>query len=114
MIDDIKGMALTDLASLLEGQVEGDGGVRISSAAGLEDAVSGSIVRVEHARYLRAALDGPASALLLAPGLDAVGKPCVRVQNPRAAFARCLEILYPQSPPEPGIHSTAVIGGGAA
>jgi len=108
-----RSLSLAELAEAVGGQVEGDASLRILGAAGLEDAGEGMLVRVEHPRYLAAALDGPASALLLGPGLGPVHKPCIRVEQVRLAFIRCLELFAPDERQPAGVHPTAVIGPGA-
>lgn len=100
---------LGELAGALGAELGGDPETRIRSVAGLEDAAEGSLVRVEQPRYLSAALAGPAAALLVDDRTEVSGKPFLRVANVRVAFARCLELLYPERHPEPGIHPSAVV-----
>jgi UDP-3-O-[3-hydroxymyristoyl] glucosamine N-acyltransferase len=106
-------LRLRELTELLGGSCEGDPDTRIRAAAGLDDAEPGAIVRVESQKFLARAAASRASALLLPPGLDAGGKPCIRVAEPRIAFLRCLEIFQIEEQPPPGIHPTAVVGPGA-
>jgi UDP-3-O-[3-hydroxymyristoyl] glucosamine N-acyltransferase len=97
------------LAKALGGEFEGDPKLRLKAAAGLEDAAPGTIVRVEHPRYLPSAISGAASALLVDAALNVEGKACVRVPHVRLAFARCLELFTPEDAVDPGIHPSAVV-----
>lgn len=103
-----EGISLAELAAALGGTAEGE--ARVYIAAGLDDAVPGSVVRVEHPRYLAAAEAGPAAALLVPPDLTGVSRPCIRVAGVRLAFARCLELFAPRESHPDGVHSTASLG----
>ena len=105
--------SLGELAAALDGVLVGDPELRVNAAAGLEDAAVGTIVRVEHPRYLPAATAGAASALLVDLELPVHGKPHIRVPQVRLAFARCLELFTPDDPITPGIHPSAFVDGTA-
>jgi len=105
-------LSLNALAPLVDGVVEGDGTVCVGSVTGVEEASADSLVRVDHLRYLDAALSGPGVALLVGPSVPANTKPVLRVANPRLAFAMCAEAVAGDDRPPPGIHPTAVVGEG--
>jgi UDP-3-O-[3-hydroxymyristoyl] glucosamine N-acyltransferase len=115
-----KHITLGALAEAIGGEAEGDLNLVLSGASGLEDAVPGVLVRVEHPKFLDAALASPAAAFLTTRELKAPSKPLVRVKEVKLAFARCLELFYPEEQPEPGIHpmaavhETATVGPGAS
>lgn len=102
-------MSLADLAEALGGEVVGDPDVVIHGAAGFDDAATGTIVRVESDRFREAALASPASAFLISSKMEALPRPCIRVDQPKLAFARCLDLLRPEVRPAPGVHPTAVV-----
>jgi UDP-3-O-[3-hydroxymyristoyl] glucosamine N-acyltransferase len=104
-----KQITLGALAEAIGGEPEGDLNLVLSGASGLEDAQPGVLVRVEHPKFLEAALACPAAAFLTTRDLKAPGKPLVRVKEVKLAFARCLELFYPEERPQPGIHPTAVV-----
>jgi UDP-3-O-[3-hydroxymyristoyl] glucosamine N-acyltransferase len=106
----VTSLTLAELAEALGAELLGDGGVMISGAGGLEDAAEGDLVRVDSTRFLPAALASPAAALLVGPGQDPEDRPALRVPDPRAAFARALELFYPARWPPPGIDPTARLG----
>jgi UDP-3-O-[3-hydroxymyristoyl] glucosamine N-acyltransferase len=106
-------MTLAELAERLGGRVEGEPETRVSGVAWrLEDAVPGDLVRVESPRWLAAAEDGPASALILGPGLHSERKPAVHVAQPGLALALALGIFHPRQAPPPGVHPSVVMGEG--
>src|SRR5947209_12336907 len=96
-------LSLAQLAAALDGEVVGDGAVMITGAAGLEDAGPGDVVRIDSRRHLAAALQSPAAAFLIGPGLDTEGRPALRVRDSRLAFARALELFYPERQPPAGV-----------
>src|SRR5438034_11325342 len=96
-------LSLAELGERLGAELVGDGGVTITGAAGLEDAVEGDLVRVDAPRHLAAALATPAAALLVGRGADSGDRPALRVPDPRVAFARVLALFYPERQPAPGI-----------
>jgi UDP-3-O-[3-hydroxymyristoyl] glucosamine N-acyltransferase len=104
--------SLLQLAEALHGEVIGNGAVQVTGAAGLEDAGPGDLVRVDAPRYLAAALASPAAALLVGPDADPGERPALRVGDPKAVFARALELFYPEARPPAGIDPTARIGPG--
>lgn len=105
-------LSLARLAELLGAELLGDGEVVMSGAGGLEDAGAGDLVRVDAPRFLDAALASPAAALLVGPGLETSGRPALRVRDPRLAFARALELFYPERRPPAGVDPTARLGPG--
>jgi UDP-3-O-[3-hydroxymyristoyl] glucosamine N-acyltransferase len=105
-----KSLTVEELARRVEGALEGDGGAVISGVASIEEAEHGDIVFAENDRFLTRAAKSRASAIVAF--LDAVvpDKPLIKVENPRFAFARILEMFEPCLNAPPGIHPTAVVG----
>src|SRR6185369_2666101 len=67
--------SLVQLAERVGGTVEGDPDLKVSEIAGVEEATPESLVRVEEARYLEAAVAGCGAALLIGEQLPSPGKP---------------------------------------
>lgn len=105
-------LSLEELAGELGAELLGDGTVRIAGVGGLEDSGPGDLVRVDAPRFLAAALASPAAALLVGPDMAAEGRPVLRVRDPRLAFARALELFYPERRPPAGVDRTARLGPG--
>ena len=99
-----------ELARWLGGEPEGDLARPLAGAAALETAGASDVAFLESERNVRQALASEAGCLLAPPGLALPGKTVIRVQNPRSAMARAVELFHPLPPRRAGIHPTAVIG----
>lgn len=100
---------LSELAQLIGGEVVGNGDVKITGIASLEDATSGDISFAADEKHLPQAKESKATAVVVPQNAEDIGKPMIRVANPRLAFAILLEKFAPQVKIEPGIHPTAVV-----
>jgi UDP-3-O-[3-hydroxymyristoyl] glucosamine N-acyltransferase len=106
-------MTLAELGARLGAQVQGEPWTLISGAAWrLEDAQSGDLVRVEGRRWLSAAEEGPAAALVLGPELHSDRKPALLVAQPALALALALGVFNPRPSRPSGLHPSVVCGEG--
>jgi UDP-3-O-[3-hydroxymyristoyl] glucosamine N-acyltransferase len=92
---------LGELAAMVGGAVRGDAAMRIRAAATIEEAEPGDLTFVANPKYAPKAAETRASALVVAPGFQDVGKPLLEVANPYAAFARLIGVLMPRRPAPP-------------
>jgi UDP-3-O-[3-hydroxymyristoyl] glucosamine N-acyltransferase len=106
-------MKLSDLAARLGATLQGDPGLEITSAAGLEEALPGQLAFVANPKYTPLARTTQASAVLVDPAFEPISAATLRIANPYLAFARALELLYEAPTYAPGIHPTAVIASSA-
>src|SRR4051794_8689592 len=90
-----RALTVGELARRVEGSVEGDHGALVLGASSIEEAQAGDIVFAENASFLKKAIKSRASAVVAF--LDAVtpDKPLIRVENPRFAFVKILELFRP-------------------
>jgi UDP-3-O-[3-hydroxymyristoyl] glucosamine N-acyltransferase len=108
-------MTILDIATLLGGNVIGDGGIVITGMAKIEEAGSGDLSFISNPKYEKYLEQTKASGVIVSSSLDerryaTLPPALIKVDNPYAAFVVALERLDPQ--PEllaPGIHATAVI-----
>lgn len=114
---------LTELATLVEGELVGDPYLTIRGVAPLGEAGPAEITFAADLRRAREALAGGAGAVILARSdyaalqkeAEVAGRPVVTekslllVDNPRLAFARVLAAFAPPLPVAVGVHPTAVI-----
>lgn len=107
-------LPLAALAEILEGALEGDGDIPISSVASPQTATEGSLVFVMHADAAAHAAASAASAVVAPPGHDFPGKAVIRVENPRYALALGLAAARPPERPPEGVHASAVVAVGAS
>lgn len=108
-------LTLQEVAERVGGRVEGDPEVRVEGIAPLSQAEENELGFLAQRRYLKHLEDSRAGALLVSADLAEAaqeGPPRVVVENGHAALPPLLEVFYPVSAPEPGVHPTAVLGRG--
>jgi len=102
--------SLKELAEFVGGRVVGEN-IEVSGISSIATASPGDLVFVEEANRLDSAFKCPASAVIageFAAG-KAAPKPLLIVKQPRLAFARAAQMLFPTAAAPPGIHPTAVV-----
>lgn len=111
---------LQEIAELLGGELDAaDAAMLIKGVNGLEEATAEQI-SFAVPPYIEASEMSKAGAIVLPLGVAYTAKPVIRVENPRAAFAKLLELFRPPEEVPPGISKyayidpTAVIGEDAA
>ena len=103
------GLTLERLAALVGGRCDGDPGLALTGAAGLDEAGPGDVSFADGERHLARAAASRAGAVILPEGLALPGRNALRAANPRLAFALALAALYPTARPAPGVHPAAVV-----
>ena len=101
---------LSELAAALGLVCEGGTDPLIEGAAGIESAGPAQITFVDHPRFARHLAASRAAAVILRPGVPCV-LPCLRADDPHAAFAAVLARFAPRRDRvfPPGVHPTAVV-----
>ena len=102
-------MKLEQVASLVSGTLEGDGSIEINGVRGVHDAKEGDITFLMQNKYLDVLKKSKASAVFVVKPVE-VSIPQIVVAKPELAFARLVKELHPEPRPQPGIHSSVVIG----
>ena len=102
-----------DIAKRLDGEVLGDGTTVLTGFATADNARQGDVTFAENATYFAAAEKSAATAIIAGKEFSSTQKIVIRAANPRVAFARALEIFYPEPSFAPGIHPSAVIAASA-
>ncbi len=102
-----------ELAERLQGQVLGDGALRLSGFALAETAGPADLTWAETPKHFARAEAGRAGAILVTGDLGSSRKTLIRVANARVAFARALSWFYPEPEFAPGVHPTAVVAASA-
>jgi len=98
-----------EIAQLLQAEVVGDGQTLLKGFAPADRAQTGDLTFAENDDYLARAEQSAASAIIVSTATKSDGKVLIRVPNARVAFARTMELFFPEPPVTPGIHPTAVI-----
>ncbi len=101
-------MKLKEIAKKIGGVLIGDGEVEIKGVSTLEEAKEGDIAPYYRKKFLPLARTTRASAILTMKGLELEGHNMILVENPRAALADIITILYPERR-KTGISATAKI-----
>jgi UDP-3-O-[3-hydroxymyristoyl] glucosamine N-acyltransferase len=104
---------LAAIAERTGGRVIGDASVRIARVAAIDDVDATALTFATDERFLRAALESRAAAILvdakLVDPLAAYAKPIVAVASPRVALATLLTLLEAPRPSGPYRHPSAVV-----
>lgn len=102
---------LEEIATIIGGEVVGDGRVIITGICGIKEAKEGDLTFVANSRYLNLMDDTQASAIITSREVKKAPKPIIRTDNPSLAFAKMVSLIAPNQTKHPqGIHPTAIIG----
>jgi len=102
-------MTVAEIASLVGGQVKGDGTAEIRGVASLEAASSTDLAFADGDRALAAAAGSCAGCILVPVGSNLEGKTTVEAARPKLAFVRAAEALLPPVAIPAGIDPTAIV-----
>ena len=103
-----------EVAERINAVVEGDPNLQLLGFAPAAAAAEGYLTFADNETYLEKADQSKASAILLdGKSKSSTGKTVLRVKNARIAFAHVMQMFFPESKPEPGIHPTSVVESGA-
>ena len=106
-------MKSSELAALLNGELQGDGNVIIRGIAGLDSAGPADLSFAEDGRGLRRAAASSAGCILVSSQSTIQNKTTIAVANPKLALIKAAQQILPARGAEPGIHTTAVVAAGA-
>jgi UDP-3-O-[3-hydroxymyristoyl] glucosamine N-acyltransferase len=104
---------LKEIAQFLDGSVTGNDDIAIKAIRPIEDAGVGDLTFIANKKYLKQLKVTKASAIVVAPGIDAEGKNLIIVADPYAAFGKLLALFYPMRHGHRGISNKALIEKGA-
>lgn len=102
-------MKLSEIATRLSCELEGDGSIEIRGVATLETAEEGDLSFLTNTKYQNAAKQTRASAVLVARESPALKVALLRHENPYLGFAKAIELFFSEQPLHPSIHPTALI-----
>jgi UDP-3-O-[3-hydroxymyristoyl] glucosamine N-acyltransferase len=106
-------MKVSEIARLLDTEVQGDASREIRGLASLESAGPYDLTFAEGEREMARAAQSRAGCILVPPGVRLEGQTTLAVGNPKLAFIRAAGALCPAPPAIPGIHPAAVIASDA-
>lgn len=103
-------ITIHQLASLVRGNVVGDGGLQIRAARTLQDAQAGDITFIEKKTNAAALAQSKAAAAIVPADFQIDGKVLIQVADPLLAFVAVYAHLQGKSMPQPsGVHPRAVV-----
>ena len=103
-------MTVAELAALVSGVVEGDGTLTLTGVQSLEAATAMDLSFVASRKAAAAAASSLAGCLLVPPQWpEGAGRTVIRVDDPRACFARLIRVLKPARAAVAGVHPSAIV-----
>jgi UDP-3-O-[3-hydroxymyristoyl] glucosamine N-acyltransferase len=102
-------LTAAQVADFIQGQVVGDGSIRLTGFAAADCARDGDLTFAEKQSYFAAAEQSPAACILVADPSAESAKVLIRVPNARVAMARVLPLFFPSEPYPPTRHPSSVI-----
>jgi UDP-3-O-[3-hydroxymyristoyl] glucosamine N-acyltransferase len=102
-----------EIASLLGGEVRGDGSTVLKHFAQFDAAQPGDLTFAENADFFARAEQGAASAIIVDGSFTSARKVLIQVPNARIAFAKVMALFFPEPAAPAGIHPTAILAGSA-
>ena len=101
---------LSELAEFLGGELKGDGTLRLSGVAGLDEAKECHISFLANPKYAAKVATTAAGGVLLPPGGESHGKNAIYLANPYLGFAKLVTLFYVHPPQVKGIMPGAFVG----
>lgn len=98
-----------EVAEHLQGEVLGDASTKLTGFAPADRAKPGDLTFAENETYFATAEQSAASAIIISGQSKSAGKVLIQVSNARVAFAKTLELFFPEIRPPAGIHPSAVV-----
>jgi len=101
------------IAKQLDGEVIGDGSLKLTGFAPATSARPGDLTFAENETFFQKAEQSAASAILVDGPFTSARKTIIRVANARIAFARVLPLFFPERDFVPGLDPTTVAAASA-
>ena len=98
-----------EIANHLQGKVVGDPSTSLNGFAPAERAKAGDLTFAENEGFFVKAEQSAASAIIVSGEFQSDRKTLIQVSDARVAFAKALELFFPEPRPPAGVHPTAVI-----
>jgi len=102
-----------EVANHLQGKVVGDPSVTLKGFAPAERAQASDLTFAENEGFFAKAEQSEASAIIVGGEFKSARKTLIQVSNPRVAFAKALELFFPEPRLPAGVHPTAIIASSA-
>ena len=101
---------LEEIAALLQGELIGDGSVKIRGTAGIEEAQPGELTFLVNPKYQIYLKNTKASGVIVGKEIEKLKIPVIRHNNPYFAFCKVLELFAIKKDYPEKIHKSAILG----
>ncbi len=102
-----------EIAKELNGEVQGDGSIKLTGFAPATTAKAGDLTFAENEAFFAKAEQSAASAILIDGPFKSERKVVIKVASARVGFARVLPLFFPEPVFAPGVHGSAVVASSA-
>jgi len=106
-------LTAAEIAKQIDGEVLGDDSVELTGFAPADKAKAGDLTFAENQTYFNRAEQSAAAAIMVDGQFASTKKTLIRVPNARIAFAKVLELFFPEPALAPGIHPSGVVAASA-
>ncbi len=106
-------MKISEIATLLNGQLQGDGNAEVTGIAALDSAGPADLTFVDGTAALEQAKRSGAGCFLVPLNSALPGKASIGVSHPKVALIKAAQAMLPVRRADPGIHPTAVVSPGS-
>jgi UDP-3-O-[3-hydroxymyristoyl] glucosamine N-acyltransferase len=110
----VQPIALSEIARVLGGEVEGDGDLMVADVRSLTEAEADHLSFLSNPRFASQIGSSRAGAILVNRSAVVEDRTIVRCDDPYVGFARALALFYPNEMVDPGIDELAFVGEGAS
>jgi len=100
---------LKEIAEYVGGTVAGNADVVVSNVRGIDEAGEGDLTFISNPKYRDRLKKTRASAILVSPGVTSPDQNLIITDDPYAAMAMTLTLLYPEEPVSAGVSRDAFI-----
>lgn len=98
-----------EIARHLDGKVVGDPATVLNSFAPADRSRAGDLTFAENEAFFAKAEQSAASAIIVSGKFQSTRKTLIQVTDARIAFAKALELFFPEPRPATGVHPTAIV-----
>ena len=105
----------TQLATIIRGEIEGDGSVKISSYSKIEEAQEGSLSFLANPKYTHFVYTTKASVLLVRKDFvpeQPIKATLIKVDDPYATLAELLNLVQASAPVKSGVEQPVYVSDG--
>lgn len=116
-LNDIMEISAKELAGYCGGSVEGDGNIKVSDFAKIEEAGQGDLSFIANPKYAHFASTTKASILLVSKDFEApenIHPTLIRVDDPYSSLARLMTLVDKSKPKPTGVENPVFVGEGTA